>query len=67
MTDETDLLRRLIEEEVAEALRRVGQDNRPLDPSYIAHRVAEEVLRQLERMGAQVIKMHANRRRGEDD
>jgi hypothetical protein len=67
MTDETDLLRRIIEEEVADALRRVQhQDNRPLDPSYIAHRVAEEVLRQLDRVGAQVVRMHANGPRGDD-
>jgi hypothetical protein len=67
MTDETDLLRRIIVDEVADALRRVGQGNQPPDPSYIAHSVAEEVLRQLERMGAQVVRMHANGPRGEDD
>jgi hypothetical protein len=66
MTDETELLRRLIEDEVAYQLIR-RQDNQPLDPAYIGQRVAEEVLRRLERMGAQVVKLHALGPRGEDD
>jgi hypothetical protein len=58
MTDETELLRRLIEEEIDYRLRD-RPSNRPINSREIARQVSEEVLRRLERYGAQVIRLHA--------
>jgi hypothetical protein len=58
MTDESDLLRRLIEQELSYHLASQPH-NRPPSPREIARRVAEDVLRQLDRLGAQVVRMHA--------
>jgi len=66
MTDESDLLRRLIEKEILWQIEDRRASNRPLDAHRIAEAVADEVMRQLERMGAQVVRMHANGPRGED-
>jgi len=65
MTDESDLLRRLIEDKLEEVL--IGRPtNTALNTRRVAEKVAEEVLADLRRLGAQVVRMHANERRGED-
>jgi predicted nuclease with RNAse H fold len=72
MTDETELLRQLIEREI-DLLRQLMEreidtamhgklPSTPADMRRFAKRIAEEVLRQLERAGAQVVRIHANRR-----
>src|SRR5262252_8723490 len=59
VTDESDLLRRLIEDKLEEVL--IGRPaNTALNTRRIAEKVAEEVLADLRRLGAQVVRMHAN-------
>ena len=54
MTDESELLRLLIEREVERYVRDMSEG------------IAQEVLRHLARMGAQVVRLHANGEPQED-
>ena len=55
MTDESELLRRLIEAEVVHQL-----GHKPFTHRQLAGRVAEEVMHHLQRFGVQVVRLHAN-------
>lgn len=66
MTDESDLLRRLLEDEIDNRLR-YRPSNEPLKPRQLAQEIAEEVIRRLRNYGVSVVGLHTNPSRGEDD
>lgn len=59
MTDESEILRRIIEDRVRDHLKRAESSNNPPDVYEIARRIAEDVLRDIERLGVQILRMHA--------
>jgi hypothetical protein len=71
MTDETGTLRRILEEELETELKHhahiVRGTNRPFDARSIAGKVADEVLRRLRHQDVQVVRLHANHHRREDE
>lgn len=66
MTDESDLLRRVIETEVERQIEKLRPGNQPPDARRLAQVIAEEVLYQLRRFGAQVVRIHATGRQTSD-
>jgi len=59
VTDESDLLFWLIERDLFEQLHNSPVFG-PVNMRRVAERVSEEVMRQLERRGAQVVRLHVN-------
>jgi len=60
VTDESELLRRLIATEIVHQLGR-----KPVPHRKLACRVAEEVMMHLQRFGIAVVRLHANGREEE--
>jgi hypothetical protein len=67
MTDESDLFRQLLADELERELSEKPLSNRPIDVNRVARKVAEEVIEQLRKRGISIVGLHKMSGETDDD